>query len=154
MKCYRSGGCGPYEQVPCSECPASHPEYLTHSEKALTAIKAIQVDPTKREALIKDLQQQLDKAPGASHLEPPKQEPAGEYIKKDRVIALIHKHFSPVVYSSHDPQWCSKCGALAYWNSHFQGWYCSACGSIYKPPKVDRPEVKELIEVIQAEPDT
>lgn len=118
--CYRSGGCGPYEGLSCSECPASRLEYLERFKKQ----------------------------------EPPKQEPAGEYIKKDRVIALIHKHFPPVVYSSHDPQWCSKCGALAYWNLHFQGWYCSACGSIYKPPKVDRPEVKELIEAIPAEPDT
>ena len=26
-KCYRSGGCGPYENRPCNECPASKPEY-------------------------------------------------------------------------------------------------------------------------------
>ena len=25
--CYRSGGCGPYENRPCNECPASKPEY-------------------------------------------------------------------------------------------------------------------------------
>jgi len=27
MACYREGGCGPYENRPCSECPASKPEY-------------------------------------------------------------------------------------------------------------------------------
>lgn len=29
MACYRKGGCGPYEMLPCGECPASKPEYLT-----------------------------------------------------------------------------------------------------------------------------
>lgn len=113
MSCYRNGGCGPYEGLSCTECPASHPEYLGRGKQ-----------------------------------------PSREYIRKDKVIALIHKHLPPVVYSSHDPQWCSQCGALAYWNSYFQGWYCSKCGGIYRPPKVDRPKVKELIEAIQAEPDT
>ena len=28
MACYRKGGCGPYEMLPCGECPASKPEYL------------------------------------------------------------------------------------------------------------------------------
>lgn len=28
MTCYREGGCGPYEMLPCQECPASKPEYL------------------------------------------------------------------------------------------------------------------------------
>jgi hypothetical protein len=27
MACYRNGGCGPYEGLPCNECPASKPEY-------------------------------------------------------------------------------------------------------------------------------
>ena len=27
MACYRNGGCGPYENRSCSECPASKPEY-------------------------------------------------------------------------------------------------------------------------------
>lgn len=27
MSCYRNGGCGPYEMLPCNECPASKPEY-------------------------------------------------------------------------------------------------------------------------------
>jgi|GEM_PF-3234266 hypothetical protein len=25
MTCYRDGGCGPYEQLSCNECPYSHP---------------------------------------------------------------------------------------------------------------------------------
>ena len=33
-KCYRSGGCGPYEMYSCSECPASKPEYLDDREIA------------------------------------------------------------------------------------------------------------------------
>lgn len=28
MKCYKSGGCGVYENRSCSECPASKPSYL------------------------------------------------------------------------------------------------------------------------------
>lgn len=28
MKCYKSGGCGPYEMLSCSECPASKSSYL------------------------------------------------------------------------------------------------------------------------------
>lgn len=28
MKCYRNGGCGPYEYLPCGECPASKLSYL------------------------------------------------------------------------------------------------------------------------------
>ena len=33
MKCYRSGGCGPYENRSCSECPASKPSYLEKNKK-------------------------------------------------------------------------------------------------------------------------
>ena len=28
MACYKSGGCGVYEGMPCNECPASKPEYM------------------------------------------------------------------------------------------------------------------------------
>ena len=28
MKCYKNGGCGIYEPLPCSECPASKKSYL------------------------------------------------------------------------------------------------------------------------------
>ena len=27
MQCYRDGGCGPYEGLSCTECPASKPDY-------------------------------------------------------------------------------------------------------------------------------
>ena len=27
MQCYRDGGCGPYEGLSCTECPASNPDY-------------------------------------------------------------------------------------------------------------------------------
>lgn len=49
MSCYRRGGCGPYEQMSCSECPASKPEYAkryadevkkTQSDVATIKIKA------------------------------------------------------------------------------------------------------------------
>lgn len=32
MKCYKSGGCGVYENRSCYECPASKPEYLKRYE--------------------------------------------------------------------------------------------------------------------------
>ena len=34
MKCYRQGGCGPYEMLPCNECPASKSEYLKKIDAA------------------------------------------------------------------------------------------------------------------------
>lgn len=34
MKCYRNGGCGPYESRSCYECPASKPEYLTRNNNS------------------------------------------------------------------------------------------------------------------------
>lgn len=33
MRCYRSGGCGPYEMYSCNECPASKPNYLNKNSK-------------------------------------------------------------------------------------------------------------------------
>ena len=37
MTCYRKGGCGPYEMLPCGECPASKPEYVhKHHKKTRT----------------------------------------------------------------------------------------------------------------------
>lgn len=39
MTCYREGGCGPYEMLPCQECPASKPEYLEHYEVSVTKPK-------------------------------------------------------------------------------------------------------------------
>lgn len=37
MKCYRKGrGCGPYEGLPCGECPASKPDYGIENESSKT----------------------------------------------------------------------------------------------------------------------
>ena len=33
MNCYKSGGCGVYENRSCDECPASKPEYLNKKVK-------------------------------------------------------------------------------------------------------------------------
>lgn len=33
MNCYKSGGCGVYENRSCAECPASKPEYLNKKVK-------------------------------------------------------------------------------------------------------------------------
>lgn len=33
MRCYRSGGCGPYENRSCTECPASKPSYLERGKR-------------------------------------------------------------------------------------------------------------------------
>lgn len=35
MKCYRKGGCGPYEMYSCQECPASKREYLLRNFPAM-----------------------------------------------------------------------------------------------------------------------
>ena len=38
MACYRSGGCGPYENRSCSECPASKPEYLNRGKANVSRV--------------------------------------------------------------------------------------------------------------------
>ena len=45
MKCYRNGGCGPYEMYSCNECPASKPEYLKRykTEKELEAERKLKI---------------------------------------------------------------------------------------------------------------
>ena len=54
MACYRNSGCGPYEDRPCNECPASKPEYLNRynitkensiKEKDATPIYRISILP-------------------------------------------------------------------------------------------------------------
>ena len=35
MACYKSGGCGVYENRSCSECPASKPEYSDREKKPI-----------------------------------------------------------------------------------------------------------------------
>ena len=42
MTCYRNGGCGPYEMLPCNECPASKPEYR-HKYDTNNARKVVKV---------------------------------------------------------------------------------------------------------------
>ena len=32
MACYRNGGCGPYENRSCYECPASKPDYVKRTK--------------------------------------------------------------------------------------------------------------------------
>lgn len=45
MKCYREGGCGPYEMYSCNECPASKPEYLNRykTEKESEAERKLKI---------------------------------------------------------------------------------------------------------------
>lgn len=52
MKCYRDGGCGPYEMYSCADCPASRPEYA-EKNKAATAqsVGAAKLPPGVEEAL-------------------------------------------------------------------------------------------------------
>ena len=38
MKCYRLGGCGPYEMLSCNKCPASKIEYLKRYNKNIKII--------------------------------------------------------------------------------------------------------------------
>lgn len=42
MPCYRDGGCGPYENRSCTECPASKASYLKRSNPHLTMHEAAQ----------------------------------------------------------------------------------------------------------------
>ena len=44
MRCYRSGGCGPYENRSCTECPASKPSYLERGKKK----EIVQSEPQKK----------------------------------------------------------------------------------------------------------
>ena len=45
MACCRNGGCGPYENRSCSECPASKPEYVMRT--ANFAHRATDKEPKK-----------------------------------------------------------------------------------------------------------
>lgn len=46
MACYRNDGCVPYEGRPCSECPASKPEYALRYQKQ-PASPAVNTEPQK-----------------------------------------------------------------------------------------------------------
>ncbi len=56
MKCYREGGCGPYEMLSCNESPASKLEYTTSkpatlveaSERANAALRKFVVEVNKQ----------------------------------------------------------------------------------------------------------
>ena len=48
MKCYRKGGCGLYEMLPCNECPPSKPEYLNNSKKNWANKKNLKIDFSKK----------------------------------------------------------------------------------------------------------
>ena len=51
MNCYKSGGCGVYENRSCDECPASKPEYLNRKE----SLKKIEESLKKRDRFIEDV---------------------------------------------------------------------------------------------------
>lgn len=48
MQCYRRGGCGPYEMLSCSECPASKQEYVRKN----SAAQDIPVDSIQNDAYL------------------------------------------------------------------------------------------------------
>ena len=56
MKCYRNGGCGPYEMYSCSECPASKEDYIHRVGKTNTST----------EFNLKDLEELVEKVRIAS----------------------------------------------------------------------------------------
>lgn len=62
MKCYRDGGCGPYEMYSCADCPASKPEYAARDKKVLTNADHIRSMTGKElaEFLMKLLRQRVD----------------------------------------------------------------------------------------------
>jgi post-segregation antitoxin (ccd killing protein) len=43
MACYRKGGCGPYENRSCNECPASKPEYADRYKNQTDTQRAVNV---------------------------------------------------------------------------------------------------------------
>lgn len=51
MKCYRDGGCGPYEMYSCSECPASKPEYLKPTVTEFVEKQETKLDELKKSLL-------------------------------------------------------------------------------------------------------
>ena len=56
--CYKSGGCGEYENLSCSECPASDPGYAKRGGRAAAGIydDAMTVELTREQIqkIIKD----------------------------------------------------------------------------------------------------
>ena len=57
MACYRNGGCGPYENRPCNECPASKPEYMRDTifkGSQAAPMKVSQPEPIKIKAFLNE----------------------------------------------------------------------------------------------------
>ena len=49
--CYKSGGCGEYENLSCSECPASDPSYLKRGSRVAANVydDAMSVELTREQ---------------------------------------------------------------------------------------------------------
>ena len=49
--CYKSGGCGEYEKLSCSECPASDPGYAKRGGRAVANIydDAMRIELTREQ---------------------------------------------------------------------------------------------------------
>lgn len=70
MTCYRKGDCGPYNQTPCCECPASSPSYLqTEDSPATIGVTAISQEYISKDRAITIVKEQM-----AGHF-------AGDYAK-------------------------------------------------------------------------
>ena len=54
MACYRNGGCGPYENRSCNECPASKPEYLNRDKAAVSSGNIPVKEPIKIKAFLNE----------------------------------------------------------------------------------------------------
>ena len=59
MACYRNGGCGPYEMMSCSECPASKPEYCAEAPSRSIKERAT-AEYIEREAVLKFIEDGLN----------------------------------------------------------------------------------------------
>ena len=66
MDCYRNGGCGPYENRSCYECPASKPSYvLLHphgEEKCVKIVLENDIDIIPKEDYFLEIRQKLTRA--------------------------------------------------------------------------------------------
>ncbi len=67
MPCYRPGGCGPYEGLSCTECAASHPEYL-QTRDPNTRMAAVQSAAATALAMHKELHTLIDQSGRAVRL--------------------------------------------------------------------------------------
>lgn len=56
MICYRNGGCGPYENRSCGECPASKPEYVKRYKLESSGKSIVDLLPPLDPSVIQKLQ--------------------------------------------------------------------------------------------------